>query len=91
MKLIIDIPESIYDTIQADMMISREQLAVLQKHIENGIPLEAITDEIYREKEAIHFDLNEAKARWTNGGIYDGLEWALEIIDKHVKAEGEEG
>lgn len=39
MKLIIDIPESIFDTIQADEMISREQLAILQIHILNGTPL----------------------------------------------------
>lgn len=39
MNLIIDIPESILNTIQADEMISREQLAVLQIHILNGTPL----------------------------------------------------
>ena len=39
MKLIIDIPESIFNTIQADEMISREQLAILQIHILNGTPL----------------------------------------------------
>ena len=39
MRILIDIPESIYDTIQDDQMISREQLAVLQMHILNGIPI----------------------------------------------------
>lgn len=39
MKIVIDIPESILNTIQADEMISREQLAVLQMHILNGTPL----------------------------------------------------
>ena len=39
MQIVIDIPESIYDTIQSDEMISREQLAVLQMHILNGTPL----------------------------------------------------
>ena len=38
-ELVIKIPESILNTIQADEMISREQLAVLQMHILNGIPL----------------------------------------------------
>ena len=38
MKLIIDVPENIMDTIEDDQMISREQLAVLQKHILDGIP-----------------------------------------------------
>jgi hypothetical protein len=46
MKLIIDIPESIFDTIQADEMISREQLAILQIHIQNGIPLDDVKAEI---------------------------------------------
>lgn len=58
----------------------------------NYIPksvIDDITDEIYREKEAIRFDMSEQKARWTNSGIYDGLEWALEIIKKHT--EGSEG
>lgn len=36
MQIVIDIPESIYDTIQSDEMISREQLAILQMHIMNG-------------------------------------------------------
>ena len=39
MKIVIDIPESIYDTIMDDKMISREQLAVLEKHIYYGTPL----------------------------------------------------
>ena len=43
MKLIIDIPDSIFDTIENDEFISREQLAILQKHILNGIPYEERT------------------------------------------------
>lgn len=39
MQIVIDIPEGILNTIQADEMISREQLAVLQMHILNGTPL----------------------------------------------------
>lgn len=39
MKIVIEIPESIYDTIQSDEMINREQLAILQMHIMNGVPL----------------------------------------------------
>ena len=39
MKIVIDIPESIYDAIMDDEMISREQLAVLEKHIYHGTPL----------------------------------------------------
>ncbi len=36
MKIIVDIPEDIIDTINDDQFISREQLAVLQKHIMDG-------------------------------------------------------
>lgn len=39
MQIVIDIPESIFDTIEADEMLSREQLAVLQIHILKGTPL----------------------------------------------------
>lgn len=36
MKIIVDIPENILDTIDDGQFISREQLAVLQKHIMDG-------------------------------------------------------
>ena len=39
MKIVIDIPESIYDTIEDDQFISRYQLAVLQSNIRKGVPL----------------------------------------------------
>ena len=39
MQIVIEIPEGILNTIQADEMINREQLAVLQMHILNGTPL----------------------------------------------------
>lgn len=39
MKIVIDIPERIYDVIMDDEMISREQLAVLEKHIYYSTPL----------------------------------------------------
>ena len=38
-QIVINIPESILDTIQSDGMISREQLAALQICIRNGILL----------------------------------------------------
>ena len=39
MKMIVDIPDDIRDTIESDQLISREQLAVLQMHIMNGMSL----------------------------------------------------
>lgn len=53
MKLLIEIPERIYDTIQADEMISREQLAVLQMHILEGTPLDEVLNEIKAEIEKL--------------------------------------
>ena len=54
MQIVIEIPESIYDTIQSDEMISREQLAILQMRIMKGTPLpleqEPCDDAISREK-----------------------------------------
>lgn len=39
MQIVIDIPDRIFDTIEADEMISREQLAILQIHILRGTML----------------------------------------------------
>ena len=49
MQLVIDIPDKIYDTIQNDEFINREQLSVLQMHILNGTPLDKIIDKIRTE------------------------------------------
>ena len=46
--------------------------------------LEDIKAEIYKERTNLHFDISEEKAKWVNSGIYDGLVWAEEIIDKHT-------
>lgn len=55
---------------------------------------EDIRAELYKERSNISFKLSEEKAKWTNSGIYDGLVWAEEIIDKHnpdnVGTEGKE-
>ena len=39
MKIVIDIPESIIDTIEDDSVLSREQVLILMRHIQNGKPL----------------------------------------------------
>lgn len=39
MQIVIDIPKSIYDTIENDQFISRYQLAALQSNIRKGILL----------------------------------------------------
>ena len=63
--------------------IRKKDYERLCKALDNEGVLDKIREEIQKEKEAISFNLNEEKARWTNGGIYDGLTWAQEIIDKY--------
>lgn len=82
MKLIIDIPERIFDTIQADEMISREQLAILQMHILNGTPLDDVKD-IIRDKKTAETDVAR---EYYNLGLGD----AINILDYVGKAESEE-
>lgn len=82
MKLIIDIPESIFNTIQADEMISREQLAILQIHILNGTPL----DDVKAELQKIADDSWNMRV----GSVSQGLEDAIEILDNIGKTESED-
>jgi hypothetical protein len=72
-KLIIDIPVRILNTIQADEMISREQLAILQTHIQNGILL----DDVKAEIEGLS---NANPSYWHSGDMVEREE-VLEIID----------
>lgn len=51
--------------------------------------IEDIKAEIYKERTNISFNMSEEKSKWVNSGIYDGLVWAEEIIDKHIRAEME--
>ena len=77
MQIVIEIPESIYDTIQSDEMINREQLAILQMHIMNGVPLPKGHWRLIDEKEA-----NALITKGKNGKAYFGTvnkDW--EVID----------
>lgn len=47
--------------------------------------IRGIISEIQKEKDNISFDFGECKEKWVNVGIDEGLEWALEIIEKHLK------
>ena len=55
-----------------------------EKSISHKI-IEDIKAEIYKERTNISFNLSEEKSKWVNSGIYDGLVWAEEIIDKHIE------
>lgn len=84
MQIVIEIPEIIYDTIQSDEMISREQLAILQMHIMNGTLLPkghgnlidvnrkitvSIYDEQYEEWGEEALTVLEALNRWSDEGV----------------------
>ena len=82
MQIVIDIPESILNTIQADEMISREQLAVLQMHILNGTPLPKG-----------HGRLIDADKLWDSYhnldyDFYEALDLADAIIEADRESEG---
>ena len=81
-KLIVDIPVRILDTIQADEMISREQLAILQTHIQNATPLDDVKAEINKAQEP--YITNTAY----DEGVRFGLMLAYQIVDR-CKAESE--
>ena len=92
MKMIIDIPDNDYRHIK-EYYEKNDIVEATYSYIYHGTPLDEVLDKIrddmQKEKENIHFDLNEQKAKWVNSGIYDGLTWAQEIIYKY-KAESEE-
>ena len=73
-ELVIKIPESILNTIQADEVISREQLMILQMHILNGTPLPK------------PFDLEGLKEdmKALNCGFPYGLDYLLNCLDKRL-------
>ena len=90
MKLIIDIPEDIQSTIEADEFINREQLAVLQMHILNGIPLEEYLHALKDRGFLLHSVDVLGKIREETEKIptafataYTAKNEALKIIDKY--------
>ena len=92
MKMIIDIPDNDYRHIK-EYYEKNDIVEATYSYIYHGTPLDEVLDKIrddmQKEKENIHFDLNEQKAKWVNSGIYDGLTWAQEIIDKYMKGDTE--
>ncbi len=84
-KYVIDIPEELFECAKEHRLIS---YAPVLEAVANATPLgevlEDIKAEIYNERTNISFNLSEEKAKWVNSGVYDGLVWAEEIIDKHI-------
>lgn len=100
MQIVIDIPEQIYETIQADMFISREQLAVLQMQILKGVKLSArhgrLIDAEKLESRMYHeaFETDSDLQKW-DSGCWIRYKMFEQIIKKaetiiEVKLESEE-
>ena len=98
MQIVIDIPEGILNTIQADEMISREQLAVLQMHILNGTPLPKghgnLVDMSQLDSKMYHmaFETDTDLQKWDSGcwiryKLYENIRDAMPVI---IGAESEE-
>ena len=99
MKLIIDIPEEHYRTLQEAIKNHMESLigkivlngTVLPKGHENCQPSRKVIEDIKAE---INEKINNLPSTYSNNtetdetrGIYDGLDLALQIIDKHIGAD----
>ena len=91
-KLIIEIPESIFDTIQADEMISREQLVILQRHILNGTPLDDVKAEISKCKTQNEMQLSarDTKGKLMISDIYCHIIETLDNIGKESEVKTNE-
>lgn len=85
MKLIIDIPEHILDTIQADEMLNRVQLSILQIHILKGTPLDDVKEEIEQDMSFDMFDDYGNKTR-----IHKELWEILDNIGKESEGANEQ-
>ena len=83
-----DVYDSVQPTEERKKAIKAAISALEQEPCEDAISRETIEDikeEIYKERTNISFNLSEEKSKWVNSGIYDGLVWAEEIIDKHIE------
>lgn len=80
MKLIIDIPEELYNGIECrNGELETEYVCnELMKAVDKGTPLDDVRAEI------------QEKSVWYRGQTYDGLCIALKIIDKYIGKESEE-
>lgn len=99
MEIMIDIPEQIYETIQADMFISREQLAVLQMKILKGVKLPArhgrLIDAEKFESRMYHeaFETDSDLQKWDSGCWirYKMLEQNIQKVETIIEEKLESG
>ena len=74
MKLIIDISDEVYKYIK-----SLHLRSMLEEYVNDGIPLDKITDEIEASK------WTDSKYRYVRNALASGLDKALDIIAKYTK------
>lgn len=80
MKLIIDIPDHLYNVIKNKECTNKN---VLTKAVENGTPLEDVKAEIAKPIQEECYYVGAAKIQ------ADTIKWCLEILDNIGKAESE--
>lgn len=89
MKLIIDIPEDMFEWFKNGEIIDEYDKSALKQVFKNGIPLDDVKADIKKECdiEAQNHDTFDDYS----DGRYDAFNACLKIIDKHIgKAESEE-
>ena len=84
MQIVIDIPDHTYNYIMGESQHNPRGLDYFERHVSNGIPLEKVLEDIKAEIEA------ELNLRSIMHPYYRGLEFALEIIDKHISGKESE-
>ena len=96
MKLIVDIPDNIYDAIKKTQTLVSGQrsgktfLQILVNSVENGTPFDSVIEDIKAEIGARVFDIQATSDRYFDG-VDDVMDIVDEIIDKHIgKAESED-
>lgn len=88
MKLIIDIPDNIYDAIKkAQTIISGQRsgktlLQILVNSVENGTPLDDVKAEIMSYRDSVDRAISEDEFK--RDGMKIAYQDCIEIIDKHM-------
>lgn len=94
MKLIIDIDEDVRIAISRMglLRIPDEMQKKVDKAIQHGIPLDKVFEDIKADIADFMAEipcLGNTKEGWHNSGQRIGLEQACEIIDRHIREDGE--
>lgn len=77
MKLIIDIPETLYE-VTKDMIRNDMGTSTINKAIANGIPYESCEDTISRQA------VQDYIAKYLSQYLYNDVREAVEVIDEYI-------